>query len=53
MTIVAGNGRFLMEYLHRRTEAHYQHYAGLLCRVAKIKPYLRLANKNKRLRWAK
>ena len=24
MTIVAGNGRFLMEYLHRCTEAHYQ-----------------------------
>jgi hypothetical protein len=27
--------------------------AGLLGRVAKKKPYLRLANKNKRLRWAK
>ena len=27
--------------------------AGLLVRVAKKKPYLRLANKNKRLRWAK
>ena len=27
--------------------------AGLLDRVAKKKPYLRLANKNKRLRWAK
>jgi hypothetical protein len=24
MTIVAGNGRFIMEYLHMRTEAHYQ-----------------------------
>jgi transposase len=27
--------------------------AGILGRVAKKKPYLRLANKNKRLRWAK
>ena len=27
--------------------------AGLLGRVAKKKPYLRLANKNTRLRWAK
>jgi hypothetical protein len=27
--------------------------AGLLGRVAKKKPYLRLANKKKRLRWAK
>ena len=27
--------------------------AGLLGRVAKIKPYLRLANKKKRLRWSK
>ena len=27
--------------------------AGLLCRVVKEKPYLRLANKRKRLRWAK
>ena len=27
--------------------------AGLLGRVTKKKPYLRLANKNKRLRWAK
>ena len=27
--------------------------AGLLCRVAKKKHYLRLANKKKRLRWAK
>ena len=27
--------------------------AGLLGRAAKKKPYLRLANKNKRLRWAK
>ena len=27
--------------------------AGLLCRVAKKKPYLRLANERKRLRWAK
>ena len=27
--------------------------AGLLGRVAKKKSYLRLANKNKRLRWAK
>jgi hypothetical protein len=26
--------------------------AGLLGRVAKKKPYLRLANKKKRLRWA-
>jgi hypothetical protein len=27
--------------------------AGLLDRVAKKKPYLKLANKKKRLRWAK
>jgi hypothetical protein len=27
--------------------------AGLLGRVAKKKPYLRLANRNKRLKWAK
>jgi hypothetical protein len=39
-----------MVYLHRRTDTQD---AGLLGRVAKKKPYLRLANKKKGLRWAK
>ena len=30
MAILAGNGRFLMEYVHRCTEAHFQQ-PSLLC----------------------